>query len=397
MRVDARCERCETSLAPHLALSRPGHTRSPRIIQTSYPSPYFPRPRFRAAAPSSRRVQRAGEQSGGPCPASTHRVARFPAMQSPVQNDDSQRNKLHKHPLQHPALRRTPSAPLRTRAPSNPGAQPPPPLHHPSFSHHRSPTSPSPAAGSIDHITSRNLDASDFSPASSAFLSPQYSIRKEPSFELLGQRFDSAAILSNLDALTYHPESSARSPPLLQSSSPSVPPPTSPSFNPPRELPPSDPPQSSTPSRSPQISIPANSPPTSPLLRRRQFDVEHPRSPHPLQHAYSDSRVGFANPNIALSQSLAATGRQMDDIPQPRADLGMRSPRQRLSDEAKEGKLRKKSGFSSFVNNLVGTPRKPTISAPENPVHVTHVGYDQETGEFTVSWKEYICVIHADD
>ena len=46
--------------------------------------------------------------------------------------------------------------------------------------------------------------------------------------------------------------------------------------------------------------------------------------------------------------------------------------------------LKKKSGFSSFMNNLVGTPRKPTISAPENPVHVTHVGYDQETGEFTV-------------
>lgn len=74
----------------------------------------------------------------------------------------------------------------------------------------------------------------------------------------------------------------------------------------------------------------------------------------------------------------------MDDIPQSRGDLGLRSPRQRLSDEAKEGKLRKKSGFSSFVNNLVGQPRKPTISAPENPVHVTHVGYDQETGEFTV-------------
>ena len=36
------------------------------------------------------------------------------------------------------------------------------------------------------------------------------------------------------------------------------------------------------------------------------------------------------------------------------------------------------------MNNLVGTPRKPTISAPENPVHVTHVGYDQNTGEFTV-------------
>lgn len=77
----------------------------------------------------------------------------------------------------------------------------------------------------------------------------------------------------------------------------------------------------------------------------------------------------------------------MDDIPTARGDLsGMRSPRQRYSDEAKDSKvLKKKSGFSSFMNNLVGSPRRPNISAPENPVHVTHVGYDPESGEFTVS------------
>jgi p21-activated kinase 1 len=60
----------------------------------------------------------------------------------------------------------------------------------------------------------------------------------------------------------------------------------------------------------------------------------------------------------------------------------------RYSDEGKEAKmpgvLRKKSGFSGFVSGLVGTPKKPVISAPENPVHVTHVGYDSTTGQFTV-------------
>ena len=75
----------------------------------------------------------------------------------------------------------------------------------------------------------------------------------------------------------------------------------------------------------------------------------------------------------------------MEDLSARAGDAGARSPRQRYSDEAREtNKLKKKSGFSSFMNNLVGTPRKPTISAPENPVHVTHVGYDQNTGEFTV-------------
>lgn len=96
--------------------------------------------------------------------------------------------------------------------------------------------------------------------------------------------------------------------------------------------------------------------------------------------------TAIANPTVRLSQSLAATGRLMDELISPRVEpSGMRSPRQRYSDETREGKaLKKKSGFSNFVNNLVGTQRKPTISAPENPVHVTHVGYDQETGEFTV-------------
>ncbi|KAK4105233.1 Pkinase-domain-containing protein [Parathielavia hyrcaniae] len=67
--------------------------------------------------------------------------------------------------------------------------------------------------------------------------------------------------------------------------------------------------------------------------------------------------------------------------------------RQRYSDETKESKipsmLRKKSGFSGFMNSLVGSPKKPLISAPENPVHVTHVGYDSSTGQFTGLPKEW--------
>ncbi|KMU74242.1 signal transducing kinase of the PAK [Coccidioides immitis] len=50
---------------------------------------------------------------------------------------------------------------------------------------------------------------------------------------------------------------------------------------------------------------------------------------------------------------------------------------------------RKKSGFSSFVNSMLGSPRNIKISAPENPVHVTHVGYDNETGQFTGLPKEW--------
>ncbi|KAK4154781.1 hypothetical protein C8A00DRAFT_32452 [Chaetomidium leptoderma] len=69
------------------------------------------------------------------------------------------------------------------------------------------------------------------------------------------------------------------------------------------------------------------------------------------------------------------------------------SSHKRYSDESKESKipsmLRKKSGFSGFMNSLVGSPKKPLISAPENPVHVTHVGYDSSTGQFTGLPKEW--------
>ncbi|KAI1309291.1 hypothetical protein F5Y03DRAFT_77334 [Xylaria venustula] len=65
----------------------------------------------------------------------------------------------------------------------------------------------------------------------------------------------------------------------------------------------------------------------------------------------------------------------------------------RYSDESKEFKgpniLRKKSGFSGLMSTLVGSPKKPVISAPENPVHVTHVGYDSATGQFTGLPKEW--------
>ena len=64
----------------------------------------------------------------------------------------------------------------------------------------------------------------------------------------------------------------------------------------------------------------------------------------------------------------------------------------RLSDEGNPTKptgRSKKASFSTFVNNMLGSPRGIKISAPENPVHVTHVGYDNQTGQFTGLPKEW--------
>lgn len=107
-------------------------------------------------------------------------------------------------------------------------------------------------------------------------------------------------------------------------------------------------------------------------------------SPH---HATPRTRtMGHSPPPLRQSASFPAT-----DLPilseKTKTDAAA-APAKRYSDESKESKipsvLRKKSGFSGFMNSLVGSPRKPLISAPENPVHVTHVGYDSSTGQFTV-------------
>ena len=70
---------------------------------------------------------------------------------------------------------------------------------------------------------------------------------------------------------------------------------------------------------------------------------------------------------------------------------GAKSPaRNRYSDEGETAKKRRSDGgkkkgtFSAFMSNMLGSPRRPTISTPTNPMHVTHVSIDNETGEFTV-------------
>jgi p21-activated kinase 1 len=93
--------------------------------------------------------------------------------------------------------------------------------------------------------------------------------------------------------------------------------------------------------------------------------------------------TSFSNMDPSIADKVQG-GRQQAD--------GASGGAKRFSDEAKDGRtgvLRKKSGFSGFMNSLVGSPKKPVISAPENPVWVTHVGYDSMTGQFTGLPKEW--------
>ncbi|CRK38336.1 hypothetical protein BN1708_007725, partial [Verticillium longisporum] len=116
-----------------------------------------------------------------------------------------------------------------------------------------------------------------------------------------------------------------------------------------------------------------------------------PHVPPPLIKSKTDIRgmspalrqsASFTSADPIMSEKLQASRAMDQQVVTPK----------RFSDEAKEprvGVLRKKSGFSGFVNSLVGSQKKPIISAPENPVHVTHVGYDSTTGQFTGLPKEW--------
>jgi len=129
--------------------------------------------------------------------------------------------------------------------------------------------------------------------------------------------------------------------------------------------------------------------PESQQISSASLDAAQGSTQRPSQSARSLSQQPskLVKPQLRTAASFApGKPLNMDTVSPPRSEASMNSPRQRYSDEAANALkgLKKKGGFSSFVNSLVGSPRRPPISAPENPVHVTHVGYNYDTGEFTV-------------
>ncbi|ROT36249.1 Pkinase-domain-containing protein [Sodiomyces alkalinus F11] len=128
----------------------------------------------------------------------------------------------------------------------------------------------------------------------------------------------------------------------------------------------------------------------SPTLQQSTFLHQDPAptTPKPFSHT-----AQTMSPGLRRSVSFTSAAPVMRDKSQanPTMENQLLSPK-RYSDEGKDskpGNIRKKSGFSGFVNSLVGSQKKPVISAPENPVHVTHVGYDSTTGQFTGLPKEW--------
>jgi p21-activated kinase 1 len=105
---------------------------------------------------------------------------------------------------------------------------------------------------------------------------------------------------------------------------------------------------------------------------------------HPLVPPATSPNLG--NTQQLSTQPIPPGGQPMMEVTPPRSENGTLSPKRTSVDGpiTKPTALRKKSGFSSFVNSMLGSPRTIKISAPENPMHMIHVGYDNVTGQFTV-------------
>ncbi|RMZ82179.1 hypothetical protein DV738_g1712, partial [Chaetothyriales sp. CBS 135597] len=109
-----------------------------------------------------------------------------------------------------------------------------------------------------------------------------------------------------------------------------------------------------------------------------------PALPAPLEQSLTGPDLCIQQPS--LSGPIPPGGQPMMEATPPRSESGTRSP-QRLSGDPHLTRpslgMYKKSGFSSFVSSMLGSPRTIKISAPENPLHMIHVGYDNDTGQFT--------------
>jgi p21-activated kinase 1 len=106
-----------------------------------------------------------------------------------------------------------------------------------------------------------------------------------------------------------------------------------------------------------------------------------PRRPAGPPHSHTDQ------PSRYLRQSRSFNAKMETTPPataNPKANRYSDGSGEGLAKKRLSGGAKKKGAFSSFVSSMLGSPRRPTISTPTNPMHVTHVSIDNQTGEFTV-------------
>ncbi|KAG8933676.1 signal transducing kinase of the PAK [Tulasnella sp. 419] len=88
----------------------------------------------------------------------------------------------------------------------------------------------------------------------------------------------------------------------------------------------------------------------------------------------------MSNPDLSSSQPSFQFQDPADSPPPSIINGGNR---------ARSGTVKNKKGMLSFMSDFLSTQKKPEISTPYDPVHLTHVGFNSSTGEFTGLPKEW--------
>lgn len=122
-----------------------------------------------------------------------------------------------------------------------------------------------------------------------------------------------------------------------------------------------------------------------PALLTQQRSLPASSRPPPPQQMHTSPDLRFNEYRLSGTMSSGSSQTQVEITP-PRSETGTMNPKRISGDVTTLRPLRgqrKKSGFSNFMSSMLGSPRQIKISAPENPTHITHVCFNEETGQFT--------------
>ncbi|KAF8347896.1 STE/STE20/PAKA protein kinase [Amanita rubescens] len=90
-------------------------------------------------------------------------------------------------------------------------------------------------------------------------------------------------------------------------------------------------------------------------------------------------------PMAAPTRPSRANTANLNDIFPPDINISLTPPRSRSATTS----TKPKKGVLGFMSEVFNTTKRPEISTPYDPVHLTHVGFNSSTGEFTGLPKEW--------
>lgn len=96
----------------------------------------------------------------------------------------------------------------------------------------------------------------------------------------------------------------------------------------------------------------------------------------PVAASPSDAAF-YADPNESVP---SFPSNEYSNLPQSGSGLALRS---------RSGTQKSKKGMLGFMSEFLNQSKRPEISTPYDPVHLTHVGFNSSTGEFTGLPKEW--------